>query len=108
MTLLLERVKKPGDRKSLIKTLKKIAETDWDFTGENGKEYLWEVAKGYKSNLDYVVDKVKDELNDEDVIDDFFYQWLDDSDYYRFYNYDVLRNKNDDIEVIALTLMGED
>lgn len=38
--------------------LSSLSQFDADFTGDNGEEYLWDAAKGYESNMDYLIDKV--------------------------------------------------
>ena len=37
-----------------------IGMEDEDFNGNNGPDYLWEEAKGFECNLDYVLDQIKD------------------------------------------------
>ena len=71
---------------------------DNDFSGENGEDYLWDVAKehNYKSNADYVYTKCKlkiqaldyhrTEERTEELIYDFLEQWMGmDYNYYDCY-----------------------
>ena len=48
------------DVEDLKAFLSSLSQFDADFTGDNGEEYLWEVAKaeGYECNMDYLIDKV--------------------------------------------------
>ena len=63
--------------------------TDEDFNGNNGKEYLWEVAQEYESNQDYVLDMLeKSDLTGENLIYKYFDMWLGNDGYYS--DYDVI------------------
>lgn len=116
----------PDNRESLLAALCNISSCDCDFNGENGLEYLrdevWE-ANGYKnyddfadkhpdveedvilkyeSNMDYLLDKVRDVENDEDCIHEFVDGWMGNDGYYDEYEVDWL--KNDDGKIIVLTI----
>ena len=60
--------------------------TDEDFCGNNGEEFTWEEAtdKGFESTQEYVIDQLeKDEnLKGEELILQFFREWLDNDGYY--------------------------
>jgi len=54
--------------------LKKNLQTDADFSGDNGPEFLDDKAKGYDSNLEYYLDKfwAKHKPKNEKTLNDFF------------------------------------
>lgn len=116
----------PGNRESLLEALANISDCDCDFNGENGLEYLrdevWE-ANGYKdyddfadkhpgveeevelkyeSNMEYLIDKVRDIENDEDYIRAYIEGWIGNDGYYGEYDLNWL--KNDDGKIIALSI----
>ena len=67
----LENVK-VGNRESLLDALRSLSDFDCDFNGENGDDYLWEEANGFESNMDYLINKVRDIKDDEDCVNSFF------------------------------------
>lgn len=74
--------------------------TDEDFNGNNGEEYLWEVAQNYESNRDYVLDMLeKSDLTGENLIYKYFELWTDNDGYYS--DYDVVVNQIDDKRAIV-------
>ena len=58
--------------------LKENLQTDEDFNGSNGLEYLDDEAVGYKSNLDYYLEKfwAEHDPRDEDSLNHFFYRFF--------------------------------
>ncbi len=58
--------------------LKENLQTDADFSGDNGPEFLDDVAKGYDSNLEYYLDKfwAKHNPKDEKTLNDFFFKFF--------------------------------
>ena len=51
-----------GNRNDLLKALEDLSNFDLDFNGDNGIDYAWEetIESGFESNLEYVIDNVKD------------------------------------------------
>ena len=94
---------KSSKREDLFAALKKLAKIDNDFNGTNGPEYLWtHVNPKYKSNVDFVIDTVQYEADDETLIRNFVRIWmLNSGNYYRKYNVDILRNNNNRIIAIS-------
>ena len=76
------------NKEDVIYALCQLAEDDYDFSGENGKEYLWEVAEnnGYETNLEYVADNIKSTYFTQ-VISEFLSMWLDNDDFYDTYEW---------------------
>lgn len=73
-----------------------VNEYDDDFNGNNGEDYLLQVAKdeGFKTNIDYSINKVMKQYEiDNDMvkaIEDFFDIWFNsDYSYYIKYDYNV-------------------
>lgn len=98
----LEKVK-AGDRISLLYALRNIASFDMDFNGENGEDFTWEEAleKGFVSNLEYVIDYVKDIKNDEECVNTFFKEWMDNDGYYAEYEVNCLTDSKNRVIVIG-------
>ena len=122
-------------RKDLFVALSELGELDCDFNGENGLEYLWEVvwnANGFKSfddyeekeydldeeddyeeiklkyesNMEYLLDLLKEEIADKDVIEQYISNWVGNDGYYKDYILDVVYDKNGKAECIALATMS--
>ena len=76
-----------NDKQEVLATLSVF--DDEDFNGNNGKEYLWEVAQEYESNQDYVLDILeKSDLTGENLVYKYFDMWLGNDGYYS--DYDVI------------------
>lgn len=100
----LKLVKVNGDtRNDLLNALSELASMDADFSGENGSEYLWKEAVGFKSNADYLLNAVKDMPTDEDVINAFISGWINSDSFYNSFKTDVTYN-NGKAECIALAV----
>ncbi len=97
---------KIGSRQDLLNKLVDASDFDADFIGDNGKEFLWyEVDPSkYKSNLDYMLDEVKDIEDDAEVIETFFEEWMNKDRYYDDYEINVLTNENG--QVYAFTFVA--
>ena len=65
LSLIKSNVNIPGDKESLKVALAEISETDADFIGDNGDDYLWDDARaaGFETNFDYVFDQIVEENN---------------------------------------------
>ena len=98
----LERVK-AGDRISLLYALRDIANFDMDFNGENGEDYTWEEAleEGFVSNLEYVIDKVKNIENDKECVNTFFEEWMENDGYYAEYEVNCLTDSMNRVTAIS-------
>lgn len=90
-------------KEDIITALCDIALCDFDFSGANGEEYLWEIAEknGYESNLDYVSDNIKSDYFTQ-VISEFLDMWLGNDDYYDSYEWNWTSVTDGKI-VIAIT-----
>ena len=99
----LEEVK-AGNRESLLNALISLSDFDCDFNGENGLDYLWEEASGFKSNMDYLIDKIRGIKDDEDCVNSFFEEWMDnDRNYYEELNVSVLKEKKKRVKAISFS-----
>lgn len=97
-----------GNRVSLLQTLKDLSDFDCDFNGENGADYAWEetLEAGFESNLEYLLNEVKDIESDVECVELFVSAWMEtDRDYYSAYQLDYLTDKNGNIIVINLAVM---
>ena len=95
------------NNKEEILEILKYLETDEDFNGNNGKDYYWEetLEKGFKSNQDFVIDKLKNSnLNGENLILEFFREWLDNDGYYEEWKYDSFENDGKTIVSVAISI----
>ena len=118
-------------KEDLFVALRNIGEMDADFSGENGLDYLWLIvwkANGfesradfeakecssdsepegtttlkYESNLEWVLDQIKDLDSDKEIIEAFVSRWLDKDYYYSDYQLEVIYNEDEKAEFIALT-----
>lgn len=72
------------DKESVLDALRRMGENDCDFSGENGEGYLWDGAKesGFESNLDYVIESIKDIDDLDELIKEFVKSWMGEDDYY--------------------------
>ena len=75
---------KAGDREDLLETLRCISKFDMDFSGENGTDYTWEKAleNGFESDLEYLINEVKDIEDDRECVSTFIKEWIDNDSYY--------------------------
>ena len=92
-------------RTNLESIFSQLATHDEDFNGNNGEEYLWEVAKekGFENNADYLTDKVlkgitKDEpltcQQVQKLIDEFLSEWTQHDIYYDGVDFDFIDKNN--------------
>ena len=96
-----------GNRNSLLEGLATISKFDCDFTGENGIEYAWKetLENGFTSNLEYLLNEVKDIKSDNDVVREFIQSWMDmDADYYNEYSFDTVTDNDGNVLVITLAV----
>lgn len=98
--------------KDVIEYLNNIVdEYDDDFNGNNGEDYLLQVAKdeGFKTNIDYSINKVMKQYEvDKDMvkaIEDFFNIWFNSDDNY-FDEYDYCVYEYEDKLFISFAFMG--
>ena len=106
--LIVAKVENPGDKESLIKALSVFGENDYDFNGENGSDYLWDSAKGYESNKDYCLDRIKNlpaDTTDEECIKRYMDLWVGSDGYYKSPIHEVIYDTNGNAEFIALSYM---
>ena len=107
MSLNLSVVKVEGkERTDLLDALRRLCEIDCDFSGENGPEYNWKetISKGFDSNADLVLDRVKDLIDDKEVINEFIKGWIQEDYYYHEYLLDVIYDDKGKAEVISLAV----
>ena len=67
-----------GNKESIINALNEIASIDTSFIN---KDSLWEEAKGYKSNMDYV-SKTVDGYTPQALVYRYLGMWLGRNNYY--------------------------
>jgi hypothetical protein len=96
-----------GNRQSLLDTLAGMSEFDCDFSGDNGNEYAWDVTleKGFESNLEYLLNEVKDIEDDGECIDTFFEEWMGKDSYYAKYEVNYLTDEKGRVVVIGFATM---
>ena len=92
---------------NVLDALADFGVNDNDFNGENGAEYLWEQAKGFESNRDYLLDKVAKIDDIGKMIYEYFDKWLGCDGYYDSYAYNIIRNEANEIVAIALAYTVE-
>ena len=98
-----------GNREDLLKALESLSDFDCDFIGENGLEYAWEetLKAGFESNLEYLLNKVKDIESDIECVEEFINTWMgNDSDYYHEYELNYLVDDSGKIFAISLSVMA--
>lgn len=94
-----------GNRESLLEALAVMSDFDCDFNGENGVEYAWEetLENGFESNLEYLLNEVKDVQDDNEAVQVFVETWMKmDEDYYNEYSFDTITD--DDGNVLAVSI----
>ena len=121
----LEKVK-AGNREDLLSALANLSDFDCDFNGQNGLDYLWdEVWKAngfediddyknqvnaelkYESNLDWLLDEVKDIEDDGECIESFFETWIDnDRNYYDEPQVNYIRDSKKRVIAISFAVNG--
>ena len=89
-------------KEAVLNALCNLSNCDNDFNGENGKEYLWEKAQGYKSNRDYLLNRVSVIDNIDTMIYKYFDEWIGSDSYYDSYEYEIITDNNDNITAIVL------
>ena len=122
-------------RNNLLVALANLVLMDADFNGENGLEYLrdevWkangfksmedyekqneydsdeddnyeEIELKYESNMEYLLDVLKDKETDREVIEEYIADWIKCDSYYKDHILDVVYDENGKAECIALALM---
>jgi len=102
-----------GELKSeILKALSKLADNnDGSFCNVDEDDFnLCDEAekKGFKSNRDYVIDKVSkiDDVNS--MVDNFFEEWLGKDSFYTLYQYRLCYDENNNIVAIALAYNTEE
>ena len=101
---------KPNNRESLLNALRNMSDFDCDFNGENGEDYTWEdaIENGFDSNLEYLINEVKDIEDDETLINTFFDTWMDnDRNYYDEYEVQCISNSNGNVVTICFATVCE-
>lgn len=107
--LSLDLVKvEPNNRESLLNALRSLSEIDCDFSGDNGFEYNWDITneEGFDSNVDYVINEVKDIDDDLECINKFLAEWMGDDYYYQQYEMKCLTDDNGNIIAISLATVS--
>lgn len=107
--LKVEKVK-PNNRESLLNALRNISDFDCDFTGENGEGYTWKdaIENGFNSNLEYLINEVKDIEDDKTLINTFFDTWMNnDRNYYDEYEVQCINNNNGNVVTICFATVHE-
>jgi len=94
----------------LLDTLTEIMQVDADHSGENGPGYIWEEAKnkGFETNIDFLVDLVKDEPSHKEIIDSFMTELIERDFYYTNSDYEVIYDEEGRAECIAFAFASEE
>lgn len=83
-----------------------LCESDCDMNGENGDGYLWDEAKGYNSNAEYLASRVGNEFQTvEDVMNafkNFMNEWMNRDGYYDDYEMDFISDGDELIVAMVL------
>lgn len=82
-----------------------ISDFDLDFIVENGSDYNWDEtnARDFESNLEYLLNKIKEIKDDNEVVQVFIEEWMRrDSNYYNEYSYDTITDDDGNVLVISL------
>lgn len=95
-----------NNKDEILETLS-FVETDEDFNGNNGEEFTWEEAleNGFESSQEYVIDKLrKSDLTGEELVREFFEEWLGNDGYYDDYDIEteMINNKKCVCSVFAI------
>lgn len=101
-------VNNPGNREDLLKALSELGEFDNDFNGKNGYEYNWEETNngGFDSNLDYLLNVVKDIKLDRQCVLTFINYWMSkERGYYADYNISCLTDHYDRVYAISFVTL---
>lgn len=123
-------------RENLLKALSILGKMDADFCGENGIEYLWnevwehngfknlsdyeeyenrnldddedykEIQLKYKSNMEYLLDLLKDKETDKEIIEEFVSRWVGSDSYYKGHVLKVIYDDNGKAKCIALSIIS--
>ena len=111
LTLLTQNIEKYTTAEELkanvLEALSTFGIEDNDFNGENGAEYLWEVAEGFESNREYLLDTIAKIDDISKMIYTYFDEWLGYDGYYDSYEYNIVRNEAEEIVAIALAYTVE-
>lgn len=102
MTVLSSRLELTKNNKSdVVASLMWIAQSDADFCGDNGYEYLWKEAEGFECNADYVLSVAEKEPTIPKMIRKFFDMWMG-KDYY-YTDYEVKIKELNDMIAISVS-----
>lgn len=96
-----------ANRESLLEALTTMSDFDCDFNGENGIEYAWEetLENGFESNLEYLLNEVKDIQDDSEAVQVFVETWMKmDEDYYNEYSHDTITDDNGNVLAISIAV----
>ena len=96
-----------GNREDLLQALASLGDFDCDFNGENGIEYAWEetLKNGFESNLEYLLNEVKNIDNDIDCVEKFISMWMDEDNYYYEHDLNCLADNDGNVYAISLAAM---
>lgn len=75
-----------NNRDDVMQALLEISMGDADFCGDNGDEYLWEEAKGFECNAEYVLSIASQSQSTLNIIKKFVSMWMDGDNYYTDYD----------------------
>lgn len=98
-----------GNRADLLNVLRNFGDYDCDFNGENGSGYNWTETEedGFESNVDYLIDMVKDIADDEECVNTFFDTWMEhDRNYYADYSVNCLTDSKNRVIAISFATMS--
>ncbi|MBO7732196.1 MAG: hypothetical protein J6S67_06580 [Methanobrevibacter sp.] len=90
-------IKDINNREEVLNTLGEFY-TDEDFCGNNGEDFTWEEAidNGFESTQEYIIDQLEknENLKGEELILQFFREWLDNDGYYSDWKFESQTEKD--------------
>ena len=81
-------------KEAMAECLMFMSDFDCDFNGENGLEYLWEEADGFKSNSEYCLSIAEQEPTPIEMAEKFISMWMGRDYYYEDYDLGILVRDN--------------
>ena len=108
LELITVNVEEENTKEDIVAALREVSNYDLDFNGENGPEYLWESAEGFKSNQDYLINCISKYDDAETMIKTFMDNWMEKDRYYYIRNaYEIIKNKSGKIVALCFAYMTD-
>lgn len=94
-----------NNKSDVLSALMWMAQGDADFCGDNGYDYLWESAKGFECNAEYVLSIAEKEPTIRAMIEKFVDMWMGTDGYYA--DYEVHIEEMDNIIAISVAYITD-